>query len=171
MADEQGGQAGDQKPNLTGGGAGTGGSTDKDERATWDRAKWEAFATSEADRRVTDALKKKEIEFKALLDNTKSTAEEKLSDYQKQLAQERARAEFHAAAVSEGVVDVKAAWAVAVQFSLIKDDKTDWKGLKEAHPTLFRDTRQTSSAGKQGDTGAGPVDMNTLIRRAAGIRQ
>lgn len=119
---------------------------------------------------VNEALKKKETEFKALLDNTKSTAEEKLNDYQKQLAQERARAEFHAAAIGEGVVDVKAAWAVAVQFSLIKDEKVDWKGLKEAHPTLFRDTRQTSSAGKQGDTGTGPVDMSTLIRRAAGIR-
>jgi hypothetical protein len=170
MADEQGGQSGNQKPNPSGGGAGAGMSTDKDERSTWNTAQWEAFTNREADRRVTEALKKRETEFKVMLDDTKSSAEQKLKDYQTQLTQERARAEFHAAAIGEGVVDVKAAWAVAVQFSLIKDDKTDWKELKAAHPTLFRDTRQTSSAGKPGDTGTGPVDMSTLIRRAAGIR-
>ena len=141
------------------------------ERDAWTAQDWERHVQREADRRVTDALKKSEEKYTALLADTKTTAEQKLNEYQTQLAQERARAEFLGAATQKGVNDVRAAWAVAREFGYLSGDKVNWDGMREAHPGLFLAPAKTTSAAAGapdvGTRGSKP-DMNRLIRQAAG---
>jgi len=139
-----------------------------DERAGWSREEWERFASSEADRRVTQALKQKETEYKTLLSDQEKTAEEKLKAYETQLANERARAVFAEQALENNVSDIKAAWAVAREYGLVSDDRVDWSELRERHPSLFAQRKQTSAASAPGDVNGQPPDINTLLRRAAG---
>ena len=169
MTDEN--KNGDANANANGDGGNAGAGTG-DERDKWTRTDWERHVQSEADRRVTDALKKTEDKYKALLADTKTNADEKLNQYQTQLAQERARAEFLAAATTKGISDVKAAWAVAREFGYLDGDKTNWDAMKEAHPGLFVTPSKTvSAAGASPDVGTnGKPDMNKLIRAAAGYQ-
>lgn len=139
-----------------------------DERAGWTRDEWERHVTSEVDRRVARTLKDKEAEYKALLSDRQKTAEEKLKAYETQLANERARAVFAEQALENNVSDIKAAWAVAREYGLVSDDRVDWSELRERHPSLFAQRKQTSAASAPGDVNGQPPDINTLLRRAAG---
>jgi len=162
---------GTQKTNATAtgdGGNGAGGSAG-DERDKWTRAEWERHAQKESDRRVTDALKEREEEFKTLLASTSATAEEKLKHYETQLAQERTRAEFMAEATAKGVADPKAAFLVATSAGFVSDKGViDFDRLKKDHPVLFGSAVATSAAGARPDTGgSGKLNMTAMIRQAA----
>ena len=140
----------------------------------WNQDDWERYANSEADRRSANALKRMEDKYQSLLGDTKTTAEAKLKEYESQLATARAQADFLGAATTMGVVDTKAAWAVAREFGHIADGKVEWEKMKADHPLLFGGgvpQKQTSAAGAAPDVGGGgKPDMNKLLRQAAGHR-
>jgi predicted DNA-binding ArsR family transcriptional regulator len=124
---------GDANDKATGNGGDAGAGTGN-ERDKWSRSDWERFHQSESDRRVTEALKKKEEDYKTLLENTTATADEKLKAYETQLSEERTRAEFMSLANSKGVADPKAAWAVVKQSELTDGKgKIDFDELKTAN--------------------------------------
>jgi hypothetical protein len=147
---ETNGAATDNGGNATGGTAGA-----TDERANWTRTDWERHVQRESDRRVTDALTKKEAEYKALLTDTKTTADEKLKQYEAQLSSERMRAEFMAAANAKGITDPRAAYAVVKEYGLADDrGRVNFDKLKSEHPLLFAASGSTRSvAGAAGDIG------------------
>lgn len=141
-----------------------------DGRDKWTRDDWERHVQRESDRRVTDALKKREEEYKTLLSDTNKTAEEKLKTYEAQLQEERTRADFLTDAISHGVTDPRAAFAVVKEYK-IADNKgrVNFEELKKAHPALFAQSGSTRSvAGATGDTGGGGKrNMTKLLRDAA----
>ena len=158
---------GDANDKATGNGGDAGAGTGN-ERDKWSRSDWERFHQSESDRRVTEALKKKEEDYKTLLENTTATADEKLKAYETQLSEERTRAEFMSLANSKGVADPKAAWAVVKQSELTDGKgKIDFDELKKNYPSLFGGNGGVQSvAGKQSTTTNGKTDMNQILRNA-----
>lgn len=140
-----------------------------DGRDKWTREDWERHVQRESDRRVTDALKKREDEYKALLSDTNKTAEEKLNTYEAQLQEERTRADFLAEAISHGITDPRAAYAVVKEYKFADNrGRINFDDLKKAHPALFAQSGGTRSvAGATGDTGGGKRNMTQLLRDAA----
>lgn len=140
-----------------------------DGRDKWTRDDWDRHVQRESDRRVTEALKKREEEYKALLSDTNKTAEEKLKTYEAQLQDERTRADFLAEAISHGITDPRAAYAVVKEYKFADNKgRVNFEELKKAHPALFAQSGSTRSvAGATGDTGGGKRNMTQLLRDAA----
>ena len=162
---------GTQEPNAgaTGNGGSTGGSAG-DGRDNFTRQDWERLIQSESDRRVTEALKKREDEYKALLADKDKTADEKLRTYEAQLSDERTRADFMAEAITAGITDPRAAFAVVKEYKLAdQKGRINFEELKKAHPALFASAQNPRSvAGATGDNGTGgKVNMTALLRAAA----
>ena len=103
---------------------------------------------------------------------------EKGSELEKQLTEASAkleaaekRASFAEDAIRPevGCTNVKAAYALAIAENLFDSrGRADWNAIKTAAPELFRRAGAGSADGGAG-TGQGPkLDMNSIIRRAAG---
>lgn len=140
-----------------------------DGRDKWTRTEWERWAESESDRKVSKTIKEKEDGFKALLSDATRTAEEKLKTYEAQLQDERTRADFLAEAISHGITDPRAAYAVVKEYKFADNrGRINFDELKKAHPALFAQSGGTRSvAGAAGDTGGGKRNMTQLLRDAA----
>ena len=68
-----------------------------------------------------------------------------------------------------GCTNVKAAFALATAEDLFdRHGRPDWNALKATAPELFRKPTSGSADGGAGTRQAPQLDMNTLIRRAAG---
>ena len=140
-----------------------------DGRDKWTREDWERWAEKESDRKVSKTLKEKDEAFKSLLSDATRTAEEKLNAYEAQLQEERTRADFLAEAISHGITDPRAAYAVVKEYKFADNrGRINFDDLKKAHPALFAQSGSTRSvAGATGDTGGGKRNMTQLLREAA----
>ncbi len=100
-----------------------------------------------------------------------SELEKQLSEASQKLEQAERRAEFMADAIRPeiGCSNAKAAYALAVTDDLFdRHGKPDWNTLKQLAPELFRKPSAGSADGGAGTNQPPKLDMNTLIRRAAG---
>lgn len=151
---------------INGGGSGDGQKTAK---TTYTQAEFDAALQREADRRVGQAQKKWRDEQAELIADKTKDADTKLAELTTRASEAEARATFAEGANKEGVVDIKAAYAVAKSEGLIKDGKPDWKRLRDEHPALFGATTRKTSANDTPDLKKGKPDMNALLRAAAGV--
>lgn len=124
--------------------------------------------TSERSERTT--LSRRIGELQKVADKG-SDMERQLADLQGALAATERRAAF----VEEGIrpeigcTNVKTAYALAVSDNLFDSrGRADWNAIKTAAPELFRKPGLGSVDGGAGQHQAPKLDMNTIIRRAAG---
>lgn len=100
-----------------------------------------------------------------------SEAEKQLLDTFAKLEAAERRAAFAEDAIRPeiGCSNVKAAYALAVAEDLFDSKgRVDWTGLKSAAPELFRKPGPGSADGGAGVNHTPRMDMNMIIRRAAG---
>ena len=100
-----------------------------------------------------------------------SDLEKQLSDLQATLTATERKAAFVEDAIRPevGCVNVKAAYALAVADELFdRQGRPDWNALKAAAPELFRRAGAGSVDGGAGARSDPRLDMNSIIRRAAG---
>ena len=68
-----------------------------------------------------------------------------------------------------GCISLKAAWALANQEGLFdRQGRPDWNALKQTAPELFRKPGAGSVDAGAGNRQPPALDMNSIIRRAAG---
>ena len=157
------------RANATANGAAGGNAGDSQGTAkTYTQADFDAALRSEADRRVTEAQKKWKSDLEATIADKTKDAESKLTELTGKASEAEARATFAEEAGSQGVTDIRAAYAVAKAEGLIKDGKPDWKKLQAEHPALFGKPRTTAAAENADVKNATKPDMNQLLRAAAG---
>lgn len=96
------------------------------------------------------------------------TAVEKM---QADLSAAQRQADFYAEAHKRGVANLKLAW-MAAKSEFGGEEEIDWDKLKQEHPQLFAATRPApaGNAGNGTTQSPKPLDMNAMIRRAAGIK-
>ncbi len=100
-----------------------------------------------------------------------SDLEKQLTDLQNTLALTERRAAFAEDAIKPevGCTNVKAAYALALADDLFdRQGRPDWVRIKQAAPELFRRAGAGSADGGAGNGQPPKLDMNTIIRRAAG---
>lgn len=100
-----------------------------------------------------------------------SELERQLAEMQNTIASAERRATFAEDAIRPeiGCSNVKAAYALAVAEGLFDSrGRPDWAGLKSAAPELFRKPGPGSADGGAGVNHGPKLDMNSIIRRAAG---
>jgi hypothetical protein len=100
-----------------------------------------------------------------------SELERQLSEASTRLEAAERRASFAEDAIRPeiGCSNVKAAYALAVAEGLFDSKgRPDWAGLKSAAPELFRKPGPGSADGGAGVNHGPKLDMNSIIRRAAG---
>lgn len=100
-----------------------------------------------------------------------SDLERQLSEVQGALATAERRAAFNEDALRPeiGCVNAKAAYALAVAENLFDSrGRPDWNTLKAMAPELFRKAGAGSADGGAGSQQQARLDMNSIIRRAAG---
>ena len=152
------------KPDTGAGtGAGAGGGTGQDERARWGVTEW----TAEIDRRVNEAVSKREAKVREMLEAKGRDAEAKVAALSAELETARSRATFADLATKAGVVDIAAGFVVAQGLGYFKDGTLDADAMRAAHPGLF-----AGAGGAPKATGAGsgstspgtPLSFNDAIR-------
>lgn len=143
---------------------------------------------------LKNALNSERTERKKLADQLKqiggqleqgSEAQKQITEISGQLEVSNRRADFFEEASATGIVGkaIKLAWAAVLNDGLIEEflnhrtNKVDWAGMfdrmKTDYPTLFQTPAPPRVPPGHAGSGAGqpapaPVDMNQLIRRAAG---
>ena len=121
----------------------------------------------EADRRATAARKAALAEQQALIADATKTAEAKLAEISAKAEEAERYATFCDAATQNGIRNLKAAYAVAREFGLVKDGKFDVSEFKKKAPEFFASTVGAApGAGTQSPAPTG--GMNAFIRAAAG---
>ena len=152
------------KPDTgTGTGAGAGNGTGQDERARWGVAEW----TAEIDRRVNEAVAKREAKVRETLEAKGRDAEAKVAALSAELAAAQSRATFADLATKAGLTDIKAGFAVARELGYFDGEKLDADAMRAAHPGLF-----AGAGGGPKNTGAGsgstnpgaPLSFNDVLR-------
>jgi multidrug efflux pump subunit AcrA (membrane-fusion protein) len=153
--------------------AGTGDSAAANAKAdtgkVWTEKEFQDALTREADRRVSQAQAKWAEDMKATLGTTDlSGVKSQLETLASQAKQTEARANFAEAAITQGIADVKAAWAVAKEYGLINEKgRTDFEELKKNHPSLFAQPRTGTPAGRPASAGEpGKTNVTALLRDA-----
>lgn len=127
-----------------------------------------AALNTERDNRAALSKQIKDLAAKA---EKGSELEKQLSEASQKLEQAERRAEFMADALRPeiGCSNAKAAYALAVADDLFdRHGRPDWNTLKSLAPELFRKPGLGSADGGAGAQQAPKMDMNALIRRAAG---
>ena len=145
----------------TGSAAGNG--TGQDERARWGVTEW----TAEIDRRVNEAVAKREAKVRETLEAKGRDAEAKVAALSAELAAAQSRATFADLAIKAGLTDIKAGFAVARELGYFDGEKLDADAMRAAHPGLF-----AGAGGGPKNTGAGsgstnpgaPLSFNDAIR-------
>lgn len=100
-----------------------------------------------------------------------SDMEKTLTEVSRRLAQAERRAEFFegAARPEIGCTNVRLAFLLAeAEDAFDKQGRPDWEFLRKSAPELFRRPGVGSVDGGAGATSPARLDMNTMIRRAAG---
>ena len=126
---------------------------------------------SERDQRETLARQVKDL---AKTQKDGSEARTALDDISKKLEAAELQASFYEEAVRPeiGCSNLRLEYLALQSGDFVKRGKVDWAGLKEAYPELFAKAEQRTPPGRAGNgTGAPsapPIDMNAMIRRAAG---
>ena len=152
------------KPDTgTGTGAAAGNGTGQDERARWGVTEW----TAEIDRRVNEAVAKREAKVRETLEAKGRDAEAKVAALSAELAAAQSRATFADLAIKAGLTDIKAGFAVARELGYFDGEKLDADAMRAAHPGLF-----AGAGGGPKNTGAGsgstnpgaPLSFNDAIR-------
>lgn len=152
------------KPDTGAGtGAAAGGGTGQDERARWGVTEW----TAEIDRRVNEAVAKREAKVREMLEAKGRDAEAKVAALSAELAAAQSRATFADLATKAGLTDIKAGFAVARELGYFDGEKLDADAMRAAHPGLF-----AGAGGVPKPTGAGsgstnpgaPLSFNDAIR-------
>lgn len=123
----------------------------------------------EADRRVTLAQKKWREEQDSLLADKTKDAETKLAELQAKAEQAESYAQFLETATAAGIRNTKAAYKVARDEYIDKRGRFDVTAFRADNPEFFSPA-PTANAGSGTDNPPKNVDMNDLIRRAAGAR-
>ena len=144
-------------------GSGAGGGTGQDERARWGVTEW----TAEIDRRVNEAVSKREAKVRETLEAKGRDAEAKVAALSAELAAAQSRATFADLATKAGVVDIAAGFVVAQGLGYFKDGTLDADAMRAAHPGLF-----AGAGGSPKNTGAGsgstvpgtPLSFNDVLR-------
>jgi multidrug efflux pump subunit AcrA (membrane-fusion protein) len=151
--------------------AGTGDSAAANAKAdtgkVWTDKEFQDALTREADRRVSQAQAKWADDMKATLGTADlNGVKSQLETLASQAKQTEARANFAEAAITQGIADVKAAWAVAKEYGLINEKgKTDFEELKKNHPSLFAQPRNGTPAGRPASAGEpGKTNVTALLR-------
>jgi len=147
-------------------GADTGGGSGQDERARWGVTEW----TAEIDRRVNEAVSKREAKVRETLEAKGRDAEAKVAALSAELAAAQSRATFADLAQKAGLTDIKAGFAVARELGYFDGEKLDADAMRAAHPGLF-----AGAVGKPAPTGAGsgsgatgaPLSFNDAVRAGA----
>jgi len=144
-------------------GADTGGGTGQDERARWGVAEW----TAEIDRRVNEAVAKREAKVRETLEAKGRDAEAKVAALSAELAAAQSRATFADLALKAGLTDIKAGFAVARELGYFKDGTLDAEAMRAAHPGLFAGAGgapKTTGAGSGSTLAGAPLSFNDAIR-------
>lgn len=144
-------------------GAAAGNGTGQDERARWGVTEW----TAEIDRRVNEAVSKREAKVRETLEAKGRDAEAKVAALSAELAAAQSKAQFADLATKAGVVDIAAGFVVAQGLGYFKDGTLDADAMRAAHPGLF-----AGAGGSPKNTGAGsgstnpgaPLSFNDAIR-------
>lgn len=160
---------GNTNANTNGNAGGNAGGSQGTEKTTYTAEEHRAELQREADRRVSEAQRKWREQLDATVADKTKDAESKLAELTGKASEAEARATFAEEASSQGVTDVRAAYAVAKAEGLIKDGKPDWKKLQSEHPALFGKPRVTAAADP---ADAGPKqkpNMTQLLKAAAGV--
>ena len=152
------------KPDTGAGtGSAAGNGTGQDERARWGVTEW----TAEIDRRVNEAVAKREAKVRETLEAKGRDAEAKVAALSAELAAAQSRATFADLAIKAGLTDIKAGFAVARELGYFDGEKLDADAMRAAHPGLF-----AGAGGGPKNTGAGsgstnpgaPLSFNDAIR-------
>ena len=123
--------------------------------------------------RTNRAALAKQIKDLAAKADKGSELEKQLTDASTRLEAAERRAAFAEDAIKPeiGCTNVKAAFALATAEDLFdRHGRPDWNALKATAPELFRKPTVGSADGGAGTRQAPQLDMNTIIRRAAGRR-
>lgn len=154
------------KPDTGAGtGAGAGNGTGQDERARWGVAEW----TAEIDRRVNEAVAKREAKVRETLEAKGRDAEAKVAALSAELAEAQSRATFADLATKAGLTDIKAGFAVARELGYFDGEKLDAEAMRAAHPGLFAGGgagAKPTGAGHGSSTPGAPLSFNDVLRRA-----
>ena len=121
--------------------------------------------------RTNRAALAKQIKDLAAKADKGSELEKQLTDASAKLEAAERRAAFAEDAIKPeiGCTNVKAAFALAQAEDLFdRHGRPDWNALKATAPELFRKPTVGSADGGAGTNQGPKLDMNTLIRRAAG---
>ena len=152
------------KPDTgTGTGAGAGNGTGQDERARWGVTEW----TAEIDRRVNEAVAKREAKVRETLEAKGRDAEAKVAALSAELAEAQSRATFADLALKAGLTDIKAGFAVARELGYFKDGTLDAEAMRAAHPGLFAGAGgapKTTGAGSGSTVPGAPLSFNDVLR-------
>lgn len=156
--------------NETGGGTGKpdqgagneSGGKSENERASWTEKEW----LSEIDRRVNDAVKARDAKFKEQLGAKDKDATTQLAELRQSLEEAESRSNFVTAALSAGLKDIDAGYAVARTLGFIKEGKPDLDALKKAHPLLFGAAAGDVKAGAGNGSDKPPMTVNDALRAA-----
>ena len=152
------------KPDTGAGtGSAAGNGTGQDERARWGVTEW----TAEVDRRVNEAVAKREAKVRETLEAKGRDAEAKVAALSAELAAAQSRATFADLATKAGLTDIKAGFAVARELGYFDGEKLDADAMRAAHPGLF-----AGAGGGPKPTGAGsgstvpgaPLSFNDALR-------
>jgi len=162
MSDEQG--TGKSTEQGTDNGAAAG-----DDRAKWTATQWESHVQKEADRRVTEAIKKQQEKFQETLKSTTTDAETKLKQLTEQAAEATSKASFLESAIKMNATSHDTAYLVAKAGGYIDSaGKVDMDKFKKEHPIFFTQSiKPNANAGNGAGTGNSIPDMNSAIRAAA----
>jgi hypothetical protein len=167
-----------EMPDEANGNAGIAGTGDKaaagnakaEAGKVWTESEFQDALTREADRRVSQAQAKWADDMKATLGTTDlNGVKNQIEALATEAKQIKARADFAEASISQGISDIKAAWAVAKEYGLISDKgKADFDELKKNHPSLFAITQRTGTpAGRPASAGdPGKTNVTAMIRDA-----
>jgi biopolymer transport protein ExbD len=97
-----------------------------------------------------------------------SDAQKELTETADKLAATERRDKFYEVAHEEGVKNLKLAWLAAQEF-MDEDGEVKLDAMKKAYPELFASKQKVNvNAGDGMQNQQAPLDMNSLIRRAAG---
>lgn len=96
-----------------------------------------------------------------------SAAQQQLSGIADKLAAIERQNKFYDSAHAAGVKNLKLAWKAAEEF-LGDDGEVDLNAMKKAYPELFSVPKVDANAGQGTQNQPQTMDMNAIIRRAAG---
>lgn len=155
------------EPNGKNGNTGTPPADTSPEKA-YTKEEFDAALQRETDRRLTKAQTKWAEDLKTAFGTSDiEQAKKHVETISGQAKQAEIRAAFAERATTAGIVDLKAAWAVAKEYGLISEKgDVDLKKLESDHPSLFGPKPRSVGGAPTGDPPQ-KRNMTALLRKAA----